>query len=188
MFDDPYKLDQFIGVNCPITGFKLLYKGIYDSKLRFQPLDGPVYLEYTVSILDYLSGKYVYSISYGRIEDFILGKGRLKRDLGMLLFEQAKNLCNLFKINKRKRAFILNDNVWESLVYVPYVGYVSSELSEEEIQILIAKDKEEYEKKIKEGSSYRRMEAKLVPPESVEVKPIPPPSGNIFYIDFKYKS
>ena len=114
IFKDPYPINFSIGLNCPLTGFKLIYKGTIDSKLRFEPLDAPCYIEYTVSVLDFLSGKYLYSINYGKIEDFILGKGRLKRDFGNLLYKQAQILINFFKINGRKIAFRLNeDKSWE---------------------------------------------------------------------------
>ena len=36
------------------------------------------------------------------------------------------------------------------------------------------------------GVKFTKNKATLIPREEIEVKPLPPPSGTIYYIDFKY--
>ena len=182
LFDEPYEIGSETELNCPITNDVLIYLGEKEGTLRFAPKNILSYIEFNVSVLDYLSNHSKIDnlrINYQKFYDHISKRVyNINRDLSKELYNVSKQLESLFKVNGRNVAFKLNeDNTWEKLVYVNYVGYVNANTSEDEIKELIRLDDEKYkalqQKQMQNGEAVScRVFAKTISQDLVSIKPL----------------
>jgi hypothetical protein len=182
-FNSPYQIGEEIKLKCPITNDELIYSGCNDRCMFFTPKNILNYVHYIVYIPEFITTDFKITqlrIDYDKFYEYIMCKfsSSANRDLVTKLYDIAKELENLFKVNGRCVSYKLNeDKTWEKLIYISYIGYVPANTTEDEIKELIRLDDEKYkatQQKAKENGDAvtLRVFANTIPNELVTVKPM----------------
>jgi hypothetical protein len=199
--DHKYNEDRYIV--CPITGSKLIFqKPEADDWDSPRPRDGGYKyrsesdpnIGFKISVFEPNKFWMDYDAPFDNLPS-IYGPNAISREEHKILWEKAKELSDSLKAyGKYKRVFILRaDETWEEYIYVSY-RYLPADSSLEDILKAEAEDEAEYERKkalylqdpVKNGPFAFRVKHQTIAKELVEVKPLPPPTGSLYYLDVKY--